>query len=228
MWNRIERVLALGLMGCAAALNLALAPAPVKAASAEAERQIRATLGLPSESALSLEERVPDYRVPFLGAPQAEALIVRRDLVVPDPETGAELGRFAAGFFFSTSGRFLRAESEAKIDDPRRMDVEIVEKGMSGGETEIVGVADVGEAFDFASFWGAVCARLPMNEATEFNLTAVLWKERDADPVPVIILNVWGMDNPLGMRDELPEVLKNRARAVFDLEGNLLWMDNLL
>lgn len=226
MTKRLKRLFSIAL-ACAFGLCLLLSPA-ARGLTEEAERGIRATLERSAETPLAAEERAAGYQIPFLGLVQGTILAVSHDLIVHDPETGAALERFPATVFFSESGRFLRVESEAKIDDPRRMAPETVEEGMRGGETTILGAADAGEDFDLVAFWNAVCRELQMAEATEFNLTAVLIQEGGADPESVIIVNAWGMDNPLDMPEGLPDVLKNRIRAGFDLEGNLLWMDNLL
>lgn len=164
---------------------------------------------------------VSDYGIPFVKTP-GNVLLVEYKLNL---KTNAN--EIETKTYFTSDGRFLRLESNRKIQDPRRMPRETIERGMSGGSIDVIGTGAT-QDFDLSRFVEKMHDRISLQDAKEFDMSLVQAK-LDGGPVQdLIILNVWGVENPLGMPDELPDVLKNRVRIIMDSNGNIVSRDNLL
>ena len=129
--------------------------------------------------------------------------------------------------FFSIDGHFLGSESIEKINDTRRMPVDIVEKGMIGIKDSILQISVTSDNFNYEKMWEVVGKIVTLEQIKEFNLFYVNYRY-NGKIKPTIILNIWGPDNPLGMPDELPAILKNRIRIIYDPNDNSWMADNLL
>ncbi len=189
--------------------------------------RIRGFLGRQGE--MTVTEEIPSYRLPFLKKIEDKVLVVMHEenIVIPKSKDTELKYSLKMKVLFSPDGYFLRAESLTTMDDPRRMSVEIVEKLMRSSSESITGIPK--KEFNFSSFWNRICSQYLMNSAKEFNLSLVEYKIRDETPRPFLILNVWGMENPLVIRHPgLSEIAKNRIRILYDLEKDELGADNTL
>ena len=185
------------------------------------EERIAKCVGEPGKVILQTE--FPTYRLPFLGTPSEETLTLDRAMTLPSLTTlvGIKL-------YFSRKGDFLRAESHTKIDDFWRKSVETIEHSMKGSGHAILGVPQPPEDFHFATMWTGICQRFDMRNAREFDLSLVTYQFTDGTIHDVIIMNVWGLNNPMMITARMPAGLKNRIRAFFNMEGKMIAADNLL
>lgn len=193
-----------------------------------AAKRIQQCLG--DEGKIAIREEIPKYRIPFLEIQTESVLVVEHGLVVPETKTVVK-----TIIFFSRSGDFLRAESVSKMkEDPWRGSIKEVEKGWRNTGQSITGIPE-GVDFDLQSFWKKLCKQYAMNEATEFNLSLVEYSHTGLvkKPSPALVLNVWGLNDPLGISArlsgyEISDIVKNRVCAIFDIDGNGILDHNLL
>jgi hypothetical protein len=195
---------------------------PIPTHAADVQQAISKSLGLAATNRLEIAITMPQYRIPFFKGSNEETFVVAHKVGMGNRTN------VSVRTYFSKEGRFLRMESVASIQDPRRMSADLIEKGGQRSDLRIIGLGGVGSDFDFSAFWQKVCSRIPMEAAKEFNATAVLLETKNGESQPVIILNIWGIPNPLGMPDDAPELLKNRERVFLKLDGEILSRDNLL
>jgi hypothetical protein len=130
--------------------------------------------------------------------------------------------------YFDSNGSFLGTESVGKIVDPRRMQVNIVEQGMTGTHQAIVGLTASPANFDYEKMWQTVSKIVSLEQIREFNLYFVNYRLEDNTVKPMVIINIWGPANPLHMPDALPEVLKNRIRIIYNPVDSDWMADNFL
>jgi hypothetical protein len=190
---------------------------------------------LRAEAEPELRRQSPRFQIPFLRAARGERQLfaASRDIVVRRGNARKAAAQPAprslrSETFFTEEGDFFGAQSEQTINDPRRMGVETVERGMSNSKQAITSAAKLPDDFDYDGFWQAVADRVGLEGVKEFSLYAVQYDFGDGRPQPVLILNLWGPENPLGMPDELPDFLKNRIRLIYDLRQHTWAADNLL
>lgn len=161
--------------------------------------------------------------VAYLKQPQSELYSVSYPLSLPSrPEP------MASRALFNNDGRLLAVESVGTIDDPRRMSAATVERGMRNSNQKITAFEPLDNRLAVDRLWERVGKRLETADITEFNLNSVMYDFGDNEPRPALILRIWGPGNPLDMPDDLPEVLKNRIRYIYDIRNDELYADNLL
>lgn len=187
------------------------------------EPRLRIERFLDGTSVRSVIRRRPSYTVPF-----------RRDLssvataVMHDAAPYGLRPRQSMRSFFTRDGRFLGGESAARIEDPRRLPPSVVQQGMSETGSRIVGAARLPQDFDIREVWEVIGTIVPLGEIDEFNLYPVDYELPSGETVPVVIVNIWGPKNPLGMPDDLPDVLKDRIRVIYYVNQKTWEADNLL
>lgn len=214
----MHTALLLVLVTCSTACGPAHGPAPDPRAAA-AER----LLHLPSVEPGAFAPAQPRDELPMIGRPKEPPLALPVELPLP--------GRPApmpARAFFTADGRLLGVESTQTIDDPRRLQRADAERGLQNAHQRIVGEAPVDDPAVLDALWKAVGARIDLSTVREFHLNAVQYGFDDGSVRPALVLYVWGPENPLAMPDELPEVLKDRIRFVYDVSTGELSADNLL
>ena len=183
--------------------------------------RIKAFLG--RDGTLQPHQEVAPYTLPFLGKPAHKVLMVQHSVAIPGTGKSLEMK-----VYFSPDGQFLRAESLSVMADARRRDVEALEKSLRKSAEAIVGWPQPDWEFDFPSFWANLCRRYSMEDAREFNLTLVEYRFFKGTQKPVLVLNIWGLDNPLGISVPAPPIAKNRVRVLYDLNGKAISSDNIL
>ena len=186
--------------------------------------RIAKALSLPEDKTVHVEQiKEFPYRLPFIGTPDGSGFAVAVKFEIPNAKSSA-----AMKVYFSDGGRFLRAESLGKVSDPRRMELTTIEGAMRSDNQAFAAVSDaVAGQFNFHEFWRKVCLAMPMEQAREFDVALVSYRDGD-ESRPVLVVNVWGIENPLQMPDGLPKVLRDRVRAIFTVDGKLYCRDNLL
>lgn len=171
---------------------------------------------------LSMQEVIPPYTIPMIKANTEKVFAVPFQIEFKGSTKELLL-------YFSKEGHLVRGESVTKLsEDPWRLSLEDIEKQMISGTKGIASTLDLPKDFDFFVYWSKIAETLNMEEATEFNFTFVNYQFYNDAIKPVMILNVWGINNPLILPEEFPEKAKNRMRAFFDLKGQLLAGDNML
>lgn len=170
---------------------------------------------------LAVERARPRFTIPFVRAEAAERTAVLHELVVD-----ARQEPIVMRSLFSDTGAFLGAQSESTIVDPRRMRVDVLETGLTRMGVTVAAPSTPHEP-DLDAVWRAVAQRVALDEIREFNLYRVDYVVRGTRR-PAVIVNIWGPRNPLGMRDELPDVVKDRIRFIYFLDDGTWAADNLL
>ena len=164
------------------------------------------------------------YTIPFVHDLTQQYVRVTHKI-----QTGSKRDSSLASYsYFTSNGSFLGSESVSKIVDPRRMQINFVEKGMNGIKHSIVDITASPENFDYAKMWQTVSRIVSLDQVKEFNLYFVNYRQEDNSVKPMVVLNIWGPDNPLHMPDALPAVLKNRIRIIYNPADGLWMADNFL
>lgn len=167
---------------------------------------------------------VASYAVPFVKEAPRQYLRVAHQLKTGNKKDTA----ISSVSFFAADGSFLGSESISKITDPRRMQLDFVEKGMQGIKHSVLGFVSSPENFDYQKMWQVIDKVAPVKQIKEFSLYFVNYRFEDNSVKPVVILNIWGPDNPLGMPDSFPTILKNRIRIIYNPADNTWMADNFL
>ena len=166
----------------------------------------------------------PSFIIPLLELRDSLITVTFKNFQIPG--TTDSVG---VKFFFSKEGEFFRMESLNKMEeDLWRLSIESLERDMKFGTETILGVGKVENDFQFNSFWTEVCKELSIQDAEEFNMTLLKYKFHNGEVENIIIMNIWGLANPLGISVDIPDLAKNRIRAFFDLKGILVAADNRL
>jgi hypothetical protein len=205
------------------AFTAASCPEPSGKQAPAVQRSIARMLALESVRAEAIRPRQPRRELPFVARASTPPLAVEHVQTVP-----GRTSPLPSRSFFTPEGKFLGAESLAVIDDPRRMTRAVVEEGMRNGKERIVAAAELSDRSALDALWQAVAKRIDVGEIEEYDLRYVEYELSDRSRRRMFVLNVWGPQNPLGMPEELPEVLKNRIRILYDVELKTLAADNLL
>jgi hypothetical protein len=170
---------------------------------------------------LAVERTKARFTIPFTRPAQIERTAVLH-AITADPRQ-KPLTMYS---LFSDSGTFIGAQSPSTTPDPRRMTVEVIETGLTRRGITVTAPISPREP-DLTAVWSTIAHRLRLDEIREFNLYYVDYVVRGTRR-PAMIVNIWGPDNPLGMPDELPGVLKNRIRFIYYLDDGTWAADNLL
>ena len=187
------------------------------------EPRLRVERFLEGATVRGVVRRKPSYTVPF-----------RRDLspistaVIHGAAPYGLSARQSVRSFFARDGRFLGSESVARIRDPRRLPPVLVQQAISDTGNRIVGPVRLPQGFDIREVWKVVGTVVRLDEIREFNLYPVDYALPGGATVPVVIVNIWGPNNPLRMPDHLPDVLKNRIRITYYINKKTWEADNLL
>ena len=187
------------------------------------EAGVRVERFLEGATITAVTRRKPRYAVPF-----------RRDLsrtattVIHDASRSGLPEARRVRSFFAHDGRFMGAESVARIRDPRRLPPDLVEQAIGEVGNRITGPARLPDGFDIREVWEVVGTIVRLDEIREFNLYPVDYETPAGATVPVVIVNIWGPTNPLRMPDDLPDVLKNRIRIIYYVNRKTWEADNLL
>jgi len=187
------------------------------------EAGVRVERFLEGATITAVTRRKPRYAVPFRRDLSRTATTVIHDAT----RSGLPEARRVRSFFAS-DGRFMGAESVARIRDPRRLPPDLVEQAISEIGNRIAGPARLPDGFDIREVWAVVGTIVPLEEIKEFSLYPVEYETPGGATVPVVIVNIWGPQNPLRMPDDLPDVLKNRIRIIYDVNKKTWEADNLL
>lgn len=190
--------------------------------SVHALSKIRRCLELPVDSQLAVQMADASFEVPFLGIPQYRVITCSHTLRLPGHEDPLPVHAI-----FSESGDLLRVESVTKFHDPWRKPINVVEHYMrgSGRVIERLGAND---EIRLGVFWERACERYDMRGLREMNLM-VVWMTLDGiEARPFVIMNLWGINNPLVIPHAAPADLKNRVQVIFDVRGGIVSANNVL
>lgn len=193
----------------------------------EAEIAIRKSLRLKKKETLKATKEKRKIVVPFILVENKLFIVVERNLLVAR-KGKSKSKSIPTQILFSPEGQFIRAESVQTVKDPWRRDKKTLEKSLGRSEESVVSIGNTKEVFPFAVLWKKVCRRYQMENATEFNCTLVKYDFGNNQKKTVIIMNILGLQNPLGITHEMPKALKNRIRIIFDLKGDEISADNIL
>jgi len=226
MRNQRLRALALmltaGIVCGACTANAAQRPATDEAAALDALRTLPAAVSrVVKGRVVSVDRARPRFTIPFLRPAQTERIAVLHEI-----SADARQSPIAMSSLFSATGAFIGAQSLTTMPDPRRMTVDVLETGLTRMGVALTLPLTPQEP-DLEAVWKAIAQRVPLDEIREFNLYRVDYVLRGVRR-PAVIVNIWGPRNPLGMRDELPEVVTNRIRFIYYLDDGTWAADNLL
>jgi|GEM_PF-7108683 len=218
---RKQRYLAVSYWPVALIVSMIAAQACTEKLGTEQRQRIEEVLG--GAPIQKTSRKPPRHRVPFLKTPAVTPVAVQHAIGVGPGKTELRMESF-----FDAEGRFLGAQSLNQIDDPRRRSVEDVEEVMRTTGEIVVGRPAPTTKLDLSKIWRAVGQRVDLTQIEEFDLSFVVYRFHDGGERPAVILDIWGPDNPLGMPEELPDLLKDRIRIVYDLKNETYQADNVL
>ncbi|OED37787.1 hypothetical protein AB833_22430 [Chromatiales bacterium (ex Bugula neritina AB1)] len=178
---------------------------------------------------VQLPYRKPRRAIAFLPSSLRDYPSTRHSLVISSPSGSRRTHSIEAVSYLDKNGAVLRQESVETIDDAFRMPASTQEKGTRQSGRSIAGEAGPVAADTLKQAWASIANRVSISDIREFELAHVLFDFGDEQAArPVLIFYIWGPDNPLGMPDELPGVLKNRIRIIYDISRKEISADNLL
>lgn len=226
MMNQRLRALALlliaGIACSACTATAAQRPATDEAGAQAALRTLPVAVSrIVKGRVVNVDRARPRFTIPFVRPAETERIAVLHEI-----SADARQQPIAMRSLFSETGSFIGAQSLTTMPDPRRMTVDVLETGLTRMGVALTLPLTAQEP-DLDAVWKAIAQRVPLDEIREFNLYRVDYVVRGVRR-PAVIVNIWGPRNPLGMRDELPDVVKNRIRFIYYLDDGTWAADNLL
>lgn len=183
-----------------------------KKLNGEVQKRILKCLGLADANIVEMR---PRFKIPFIPTPT--------ELF----EVDYSFKQIQIQVFFTSDGAFWGVQSVKTMDDPWRYDDATIEKLLIKASRRYDGLPPYNESLMLGEFLNNASKMYDFTSCGEFQIYHIVANSEKAQKDGVIIINIWGIDNPLNLPDDLPEGRRNRVRATFDIKGKYLYSDNI-
>ena len=164
------------------------------------------------------------FEFPFLGKVKAHA---RTEPLTYVSASGVRM-TFPLKVYYTPDGVFARAEYFRPGAEDYELPLLEAEKNYrSSGET-IHSIPEQAATANLQSILDNLHRQYggQFEQSTKFNITYVLWEQSGQPPKPVIIINMFGTGKSVPKSPDKPVFL--RIRLVFDVDGNIIFFDNVI
>jgi hypothetical protein len=227
----ISMAAALSLLSSEAILHAAPPGATPAAGEAAASTSADATQSAPDGTSKAAPGQIPlhikphdpngNFRYPFLGTVKAYA----QSRVLRVHTSSGALAQFPVKVFYAKNGNFIRAEFVKPGAGDFQNPVKEIEEMAKQDSQAITGLPDKPMAISLENLLDQL--KMRFEDATRFNITYVLYKANERPAEPMIILNIFGLQNFVSARFGDAEKAR-RSRMVMDKNGAVKWEDILL